>query len=405
MTLTSSIIQGGVTAPKGFRAVGTSAGIKASGNLDLALLVSDVPAQAAAVFTTNLAIAAPVVVSREHLARSGGAVRAVVVNSGCANACTGDEGLQAARDMTVETARLLKCPAEQVLVASTGVIGVALPIEKVRTGLPKAFEALGADAAHGALAARAIMTTDPFPKESAAQIAIGGLDVRIGGMAKGSGMIEPMMATMLGFVTTDAAVPPHLLDRALRAAVDDTFNAITVDGECSTNDCVILLANGAGGAVVDETNYGEFLSGLTAVCRELALGIVRGGEGATKLVTVNVTGAASAAEARATAKAIATSLLVKTAIHGGDPNWGRLLAVAGRARVAFDPRRAKVTIGSIVLFEDGRPYDDRAPQAAEYLKATDITVGVNLGAGSASSTMWTCDLSAEYVKINADYRT
>ena len=405
MTLTSSIIQGGVTAPKGFRAVGTSAGIKASGNLDLALLVSDVPAQAAAVFTTNLAIAAPVVVSREHLARSGGAVRAVVVNSGCANACTGDEGLQAARDMTVETARLLKCPAEQVLVASTGVIGVALPIEKVRTGLPKAFEALGADAAHGALAARAIMTTDPFPKESAAQIAIGGLDVRIGGMAKGSGMIEPMMATMLGFVTTDAAVPKALLDRALREAVNDTFNAITVDGECSTNDCVMILANGASGVTVDERSYDAFADALRSVCLRLALGIVRGGEGATKLVTVNVTGATSSDDARKAAKAIANSLLVKTAIHGGDPNWGRLIAVAGRAGVGFELNRAHVMIGPIVLFKDGRPYDEAAPEAASYLKNTDVVVSVDLGVGNGSSTVWTCDLSAEYVRINAEYRT
>jgi glutamate N-acetyltransferase/amino-acid N-acetyltransferase len=405
MTLISSTIQGGVTAPRGFRAVGTSAGIKANGELDLALLVSDVPAQAAAVFTTNLAIAAPVVVSREHLARSGGAARAIIVNSGCANACTGDEGLRVARDMAFETARLVNCPTEQVLVASTGVIGVALPIQKLRNGLPAAFDALGADAAHGALAARAIMTTDPFPKESAAQIAIGGLDVRIGGMAKGSGMIEPMLATMLGFVTTDAAVPTALLDRALRDAVKDTFNAITVDGECSTNDCVMLLANGASGATVDESTYGAFVAGLTAVCRELALGIVRGGEGATKLVTVTVTGGATIDEARKAAKAIANSLLVKTAIHGGDPNWGRLIAVAGRAGVAFNLSRAAVLIGPTVLFKDGRPYDDAAPEAAAYLQGKDLTVSVDLGAGVASSTVWTCDLSAEYVRINADYRT
>jgi len=385
--------------------VGTSAGIKANGGLDLALLVSDVPAQAAAVFTTNLAIAAPVVVSREHLARSGGTARAVVVNSGCANACTGDEGLQVARDMAFETARLVNCPAEQVLVASTGVIGVALPMQKLRSGLPAAFDALGADAAHGALAARAIMTTDPFPKESAAEIAIGGLDVRIGGMAKGSGMIEPMLATMLGFVTTDAAVPKALLDRALREAVADTFNAITVDGECSTNDCVMLLANGACGATIDESTYSAFVAGLIAVCRELALGIVRGGEGATKLVTVIVTGAATTAEARKAAKAIANSLLVKTAIHGGDPNWGRLIAVAGRAGVAFNPSRAAVLIGPTVLFRNGRPYDDAAPEAAAYLQGKELTVSVDLGSGVASSTVWTCDLSAEYVRINAEYRT
>ncbi|PYQ83041.1 MAG: ornithine acetyltransferase [Acidobacteria bacterium] len=380
MALAFSAVKGGVTTPRGFRAAGISAGIKANKGLDLALLVSESPATAAAVFTVNRAQAAPVVVSRQHLARSGGVARAIVVNSGCANACTGDEGLQAARDMAAETARFVNCPAEQVLVASTGVIGVALPIEKVRSGLPDAMRALGAD--QGAAAARAIMTTDPFPKEAAAQIAIGAREVAIGGMAKGSGMID-----------------------ALREAVDDTFNAITVDGECSTNDCVMLLANGASGAVVDETSYGAFVAGLQAVCRELALGIVRGGEGATKLVTVTVTGGASSVEARRAAKAIANSPLVKTAIHGGDPNWGRLIAVAGRAGVAFELERAAVMIGSIVLFKNGKPHDEAAPQAAAYLKGKDISVSVDLGAGTVSSTVWTCDLSAEYVRINADYRT
>jgi len=218
-------------------------------------------------------------------------------------------------------------------------------------------------------------------------------------------MIEPMMATMLGFVTTDAIVPKPLLDRALREAVDDTFNAITVDGDSSTNDCVMLFASGAGGAVVDESSYAAFRDGLTGVCRELALAIVRGGEGATKLVTVNVTGAASADEARKAAKVIANSLLVKTAIHGGDPNWGRLICAAGRAGVAFDASRAAVTMGTLVLFKDGQPHDDLAPAAADYLKGSDLTIGVDLGSGSASSRVWTCDLSAEYVRINADYRT
>jgi glutamate N-acetyltransferase/amino-acid N-acetyltransferase len=406
MTATVPTIAGGVTSPRGFRAAGIAAGIKASQALDLALLVSDTDAQAASVFTTNRAVAAPVVVSREHLARSGGIARAIVVNSGCANACTGSDGMQAARDMAAETARLVSCPVEQVLVASTGVIGVALPMDKVRAGLPLAARALAAD--QGSAAARAIMTTDPFPKETAARLTIGSdrpAEVVIGGMAKGSGMIEPMLATMLGFVTTDAALPPALLAKALREAVDDSFNAITVDGECSTNDCVMLLANGASGVTIDESSYPMFLNGLLAVCRELALGIVRGGEGATKLVTVVVTGAASSAEARQAAKAIANSPLVKTAIHGGDPNWGRLIAVAGRAGVAFELDRAAVSIGSTVLFKDGHPHDEAAPLAAEYLKGTDLTVSVDLGAGRASSTVWTCDLSAEYVRINADYRT
>jgi len=393
----------GVTAPQGFRAAGVSAGIKPAHALDLALIVSDRPAQAAAVFTTNRAQAAPVLVSLQHLARSGSLASAIVVNSGCANACTGEAGMQAARDMTAETAQLLNCPAEQVLVASTGVIGVALPIDRIRAGLPGAVRALGAD--QGAAAARAIMTTDPFPKEAAAKVQLGGREAAIGGMAKGSGMIEPMLATMLAFVTSDALVPSALLSRALSEAVDGTFNAITVDGECSTNDCVMLLANGASGAAVDERSYPAFVDGLRGVCRELALGIVRGGEGATKLVTVVVTGAASAAEARRAAKAIANSPLVKTAIHGGDPNWGRLIAVAGRAGVAFELERSAVSIGPVVLFKEGRPYDEAAPEAAGYLKRQDVQVSVDLGAGTASSTVWTCDLSAEYVRINADYRT
>ena len=396
-------MSGGVTAPRGFRAAGISAGIKANNGLDLALIVSDAPAAAAGVFTLNKAQAAPVVVSKEHLAKSGGTARAVIVNSGCANACTGVDGLLVARDMAADTARLLHCPAEQVLVASTGVIGVALPIDKIHRALPVAVGSLASD--QGAAAARAIMTTDPFPKEAAASVSLGGRTLTIGGAAKGSGMIEPMMATMLAFVTTDAAAPTALLDRALREAVDDTFNAITVDGDSSTNDCVFVLANGASGVTLDDSSYGAFVEGLRSVCRELALGIVRGGEGATKLVRVVVSGAATSREARVCAKAIANSLLVKTAIHGGDPNWGRLIAVAGRAGVAFDQDRAKVTIGDVVLFNDGTPHDENAPAAAAYLKGSDLAVGVDLGAGTASSTVWTCDLSAEYVRINADYRT
>lgn len=398
-----TISGGGVTAPSGFRAAGVSAGIKPSGASDLAVLVSDTPATAAAVFTLNRAPAACVVVSREHLARSGGIVRAIVANSGCANACTGEDGLRVAREMAGETARLVGCPADQVLVASTGVIGVGLSIEKVRAGLPTAMRSLGRD--QGSAAARAIMTTDPFPKETAARVRIGGRDIVVGGMAKGSGMIEPTMATMLAFVATDAEVPRLLLDRALREVVDSTFNAITVDGDSSTNDSVMLLANGASGIAIDERSYGTFVSALRAVCLPLAIDIVRGGEGATKLVTVNVGGGASPEEARRAAKAIANSLLVKTAIHGGDPNWGRLIAVAGRAGVAFELERAAVTIGPVVLFKDGKPHDENAPRAAEYLRGKEVVVGVDLGAGRSTSTVWTCDLSAEYVRINAEYRT
>ncbi|MGE0448299.1 MAG: bifunctional glutamate N-acetyltransferase/amino-acid acetyltransferase ArgJ [Vicinamibacterales bacterium] len=396
---------GGVATPRGFRAAGVHVGIKASGRgPDLALIVSDAPATAAAVFTTNLAQAAPVVVSREHLAATEGRARAVIANSGCANACTGAEGLSDAREMAALTAARLGCPVEEVLVASTGVIGVNLKMDRIREGLPSAVAALGAD--QGPAAARAIMTTDPFPKEAAARATIDGREICVGGIAKGSGMIEPMMATMLGFITTDAEVPRPLLQRALREVVDDTFNAITVDGECSTNDCVMLLANGASGVTIDETSYESFVDAVRAVCLPLAIGIVRGGEGATKLVTVDVTGAASIDDARRCAKAIGNSPLVKTAIHGGDPNWGRLVAVAGRAGVAFALDRTRVSIGPIVLFEAGRPHDEAAPEAANYLgRNTDVSVGVDLGLGTASATVWTCDFSAEYVRINAEYRT
>jgi glutamate N-acetyltransferase/amino-acid N-acetyltransferase len=399
------MISGGITTPKSFRAAGVSAGIKArEGALDLALIVSDRPATAAAVFTINRAQAAPVIVSRDHLARSGGLARAIIVNSGCANACTADEGLQTATTMAAETARLVDCPAEQVLVASTGVIGVALDIEKIRRSLPMAFASLAND--QGANAAQAIMTTDPFPKEAAARLTIGGREITVGGMAKGSGMIEPMMATMLAFLTTDAVVPAPLLNRALRDAVNDTFNAITVDGECSTNDCVMLLASGASGAAIDESSYDVFAHAVRAVCLRLALGIVRGGEGATKLVTINVTGAAAPEEARRAAKAIANSPLVKTAVHGADPNWGRIVAAAGRSGGQFDISRTTVRVGDILLFENGLPHDEAAPEAGRHLQGTDVRIDVELGTGGGHrATIWTCDLTAEYVRINGEYRT
>ena len=398
------IVSGGITAPQGFRAAGVACGIKAKGGLDLALIVSDQPASAAAVFTTNKAVAAPVVVSRRQLAVSGGRVAAIVVNSGCANACTGPDGLAHARSMTQLTSEALACEPSGVLVASTGVIGVKLDMAVVQRGIDAAAAALAP--AGGADAARAIMTTDPFPKEAASEIQAAGGSFRAGGMAKGSGMIEPHMATMLGFVTTDAAVEPALLQRALKAAVDATFNAITVDGECSTNDCVFALANGASTVRIEEGEYALLVEALTSVCRPLAVGIVRGGEGATKLITVRVVGAASNGEARQTARAIANSLLVKTAIHGGDPNWGRLVAVAGRSGSAFVLDRAAVRIGPVELFSAGGPHDERAAEAAEYLKGRDILVEVDLGTGGAGqSEMWTCDLSAEYVRINAEYRT
>jgi glutamate N-acetyltransferase/amino-acid N-acetyltransferase len=398
-----SPIAGGVTAPDGFRAAGVACGIKASG-LDLALVCADGPASAAAIFTTNRAQAAPVLVSRDHVGRTGGRARAVVINSGCANACTGTEGLETARLMAAETARRVGCPVEQVLVASTGVIGVTLDRSKVARGIDEAAGALSR-AGHDA-AARAIITTDRGPKEYSIEMAMPAGTFRVGGIAKGAGMIEPQMATMLALLTTDAAVEPALLRRALTEAADDTFNAITVDGDTSTNDTLFVLAGGASGVTIDEAAYHSLVEALRAVSRQLAVEIVRGAEGATKLIAIRVTGAATSAEAKRAARIIANSLLVKTAVHGGDPNWGRLLAAAGRAGVGFELERAAVRVGDIMLFAGGRPYDDRAPRAADHLRGSEIEVEVDLGAGGhGAATIWTCDLSAEYVRINAEYRT
>jgi glutamate N-acetyltransferase/amino-acid N-acetyltransferase len=401
---TTATVAGGVTAPAGFSAAGVACGIKANGTLDLALLRSETPASAAGVFTTNVAQAAPIRLSKRHLRESGGSAVAVVVNSGCANACTGPDGDAHALEMTRLTAAAIGCAPESVLVASTGVIGVKLRMPVVAAGITAA--AAGLSAGGGSAAARAIMTTDPFPKEAAAEVAIRGGSFRVGGMAKGSGMIEPLMATMLAFVTTDARVSPGLLQRALKAAADDTFNAISVDGECSTNDCVFALANGASGVELGDVDFAELVAALKLVCEPLAIGIVRGGEGATKLITIRVTGARSPQDAKTTARAIANSPLVKTAVHGGDPNWGRLVAVAGRATDTLVLDRARVRIGDVELFSDGGPHDERAPEAAAYLQGKDITLAVDLGTGgSGEATMWSCDLSAEYVRINAEYRT
>ena len=403
--MSSKPIQGGVTAPSGFRASGLHCGIKASGKPDLSLIVSNTPASAAGVFTVNLAKAAPVYLCQDHLKSSRGSAIAIVTNSGCANACTGPQGTADAKEMAQVTAKAIGCREDHVLVASTGVIGVNLKMDKIRAGVPQAVAALATDG--GAAAARAIMTTDPFPKEYAVEVDTKLLGTfRVGGMCKGSGMIEPRMATMLGYLTTDAAVEPELLQRAVTEAARYTFNAITVDGEPSTNDCVFALANGASGVTINEGHYRVFVEALRTVAHELALGIVRGGEGATKLIAITVTGAASDADAWMAARAIANSPLVKTAVHGGDPNWGRLIAAAGRSGAQFVLDGARVQIGSLVLFENGRPFDELAPKAADYLMGKDLAITVDLGAGgSHRATVWTCDLSAEYVKINAEYRT
>ena len=403
-------IEGGLTAPAGFRAAGVAAGIKkrpASGAapLDFALIAADAAVPAAAVFTTNKAVAAPIVVSQEHLAKSGGRAGVIAVNAGCANACTGAQGMAVARQMAELAAGAAGCASDQALIASTGVIGVPLSIDKVRTGVTAAAEALSRTGSDGAM--RAIMTTDPFPKSRAVTVQLdGGRSFSIGGIAKGSGMIEPRMATMLGFLTTDAEVAPDVLQSALRRVSDDTFNAITVDGECSTNDCVFLMASGASGVSVTRDDDAAFVEGLRAVAGHLAREIVRGGEGATKLVTVHVTGAATHDDAWLAARTIANSPLVKTAIHGGDPNWGRLIAAAGRSGAAFVLDRASVAVGPVQVFVSGVPHDERAEQAAQVMQEHEITVAVDLGTGGThAATMWTCDFSADYVRINAEYRT
>lgn len=399
---TVTTVEGGVTAPLGFTSAAVHCGIKASA-LDFVMLAADAPAAAAGIFTTNLVKAAPVLVCQEHLARTGGRARAIVVNSGCANACTGERGMRDARDMAALTAAALGCAPEEVLVASTGVIGVALKMDAIKFGVQKGATALargeGADAACG------IMTTDTFPKSGAVLVETAAGRFTVGGMAKGAGMIEPNMATMLGFMTTDAQVPAALLKRALVETARDTFNAITIDGDTSTNDSLFAVASGASGVAITDELYPALLEGMTMVARELAMGIVRGGEGATKLIAVKVHGTSDRAAAEKVAKTIANSLLVKTAVHGADPNWGRILAAAGRAGVPFDPARATVRVGGVLLFENGLPHDEAAPLAGEHLRGEHIEIDVDLGAGSAAHTVWTCDLSAEYVRINGEYRT
>jgi glutamate N-acetyltransferase/amino-acid N-acetyltransferase len=402
-------IEGGITTPRGFKAAGVSCGIKKRRNdgpapLDLALIVADAPVPAAAVFTTNKAVAPPVVLSRQHLEHTGGWARAIVTNSGCANAATGAAGMSVAAAMAASTAAAVGCSPTEVLVASTGVIGVQLDIDKVNTGITRAFSELSEDGS--AKAALAIMTTDPFPKSCAAAFDSPEGTVTVGGMTKGSGMIEPRMATMLGYLTTDAKVEPAVLAGALKHVVDLTFNAITVDGECSTNDCVFILASGESGVAIADERDPRLIEPLLHVAGHLAREIVRGGEGATKLVTVRVTGAATQADAWLAARTIANSPLVKTAIHGGDPNWGRLIAAAGRSGAAFNLDGASVSVGDVQVFVNGTPHDERSEQAAAIMQASELTVVVDLGVrGLHTATMWTCDFSAEYVKINAEYRT
>ena len=328
----------------------------------------------------------------------------IAANSGCANACTGEAGLISAHKMAESVARATGCKISHALIASTGIIGVSLDLTKVHDGIIAANHKLNYDT--HLEAAEAIMTTDLSPKESAIKIETPSGSIVIGGMVKGAGMIEPNMATMLGFLTTDATIEPHFLQRALRDAVGNTFNAISVDGECSTNDSVFLMASGASDITIDENLLPIFTDGLRDLCGSLARDIVRGGEGATKLVTILISGSRSPEEADRAAHAVANSLLVKTALNGGDPNWGRLVAVAGRAGVEFNLSRAKVRIGKALLLANNTIYPDQESIAADHLAEKEVEVEVNLGTdGQSSATVWTCDLSDQYVRINADYRT
>lgn len=396
---------GAITAARGFVAAGVHAGIRRR-RLDLALVVSQHPAAAAAVFTRNLAAAAPVQVSRAHLAETGGTARAVVVNAGNANACTGEAGLQAARRTVEAVAAHLEIPVSQVLVASTGVIGQPLPLPRLLGALPRAVASLSPRG--GIDAASAILTTDTCEKEALRLVHGRGGSYTLGGMAKGSGMIHPDMATTLAFVTTDAAVPPALLQACLRRATDASFNRISVDGDTSTNDCIVLLANGTSGVQVDAPrprSVRAFEASLTELLTDLALQVVRDGEGATKVITVHVHGATDQAAALQVARTVAASPLVKTAVHGADANWGRVVAAACRAGVMLDPARLHIRFGDVSVLEPGFRAGIGEAAAHRALEETEVAIHIDLGLGEAEATIWTCDLTAGYVEINANYRT
>jgi glutamate N-acetyltransferase / amino-acid N-acetyltransferase len=400
---------GGVTTPLGFSAAAVACGIKQSGRPDLVLVTSDHDCTAAGVFTQNQVAAAPVQLDRDTLAANSQAIRAVVINAGNANASTGRPGLENARAMQRLVAEAIGCDHQQVLVMSTGVIGMQLPMDRVARGIASAVPALSP--ANSRVAAEAIMTTDTRPKHLSVEVHLPGGRVRIGGMAKGAGMIHPNMATLLGLITTDAIIPPAIADEMLREAVEDSFNAISIDGDTSTNDSVLLLANSA--SEVDVSS-GEgkaiFAAALNRLCRELALMIVRDGEGATRFVEIQVTGARSKDEARRIAATIATSPLVKTAFAGGDPNWGRILMAAGRSGVALDQHRLSLGIGvedpqELRIVAGGTPTGYAEKQAANIFAQPSFKLRLDLGLGQSLATMWTCDLTHDYVTINADYRT
>ncbi len=404
-------IEGGVCAPKGFRANGIWCGIrKNKGKKDLALIVSDAPCSAAGLYTTNKVQAASVIVTREHLA--GGSARAIVCNSGNANACTGEAGMIAARSMAAVVAGKLGIKTTEVVVGSTGVIGVPLPVEPIEMGIDSLIAGLRAESSGADAALEAIMTTDTIKKEIAVEFDLGGKKVRIGAMAKGAGMIHPNMATMLGFITCDAAVSPALLDKALRQAVNRSFNRVTVDGDTSTNDCVVLLANGMAGnklIEVDDPDFKVLADAVEYVCVDLAKGIARDGEGATKLVSCEVKGAASEKDAETLAKSVVGSSLVKAACFGADANWGRILCAMGYSGADFKPETVAVRFhsnaGQVLVCEKGASVPFSEEVAKKVLSEAEITIDISLQGGKAFATAWGCDLTYEYVKINGDYRS
>jgi glutamate N-acetyltransferase/amino-acid N-acetyltransferase len=403
-------------SPRGFRAGAVYAGIKSKRTPDVAMLACDAPASAAAVFTTNRVCAAPVVVGRQHVAH--GTLRAVIVNSGNANACTGKQGMRDALRMCALVAERLRCPVEQVLPSSTGIIGHLLPMEKVEAGIAAVVEKLGDDAEHATAFADGILTTDLVRKVAGAEVKIGGKRVVVAGVCKGSGMIGPRMsltggggkpakhATMLAYLTTDAAVRPAALRRLLAGAADRSFNCVTIDNHTSTNDTAAIMASGlSGGKINSPAAEKKFAAALEEVCQSLAYQIAADGEGATKVFAVTVHGAASEAAARAMARAIADSPLVKCAIHGNDPNWGRIVSAAGYAGVPFEPDRAVLTLAGTVVFRLGRPAAFDAEKLSAALNAKEVRADLNCRMGKGNATVWTCDLSREYIRINADYHT
>ncbi len=403
----SFLDEGHVTTPGGWRAGVAACGIKHVGRDDLALLVSERPCAAAALFTTNQVKAAPVRYDQALMQRNPDGLQAVLINSGNANACTGAPGDAAVLATAQAAAQALDLGADTVFVMSTGTIGVPLPVEKLLAGVETAAQNLSA--AHGPAAARAIMTTDTRPKSCAVQVTLPNGPIVIGGMAKGAGMIHPNMATLLCVVTTDAALSPAALDAALRFAADRSFHSISIDGDTSTNDTLLVLANGhAATPLIDDidSEAGQaFLEGLTAVCQHLAQAVVRDGEGATRFVTISVRGARDDAEAHRAAMSVARSPLVKTALFGADPNWGRVLCALGYSGVELDPDKVVLHFGGLKVLENGLPldFDERAAHAL--LDAPDVLIEANLGLGNGSATVWTCDFSYEYVRVNAEYRT